>query len=143
MNIKSPNNFDETKQTQTPEKIVKHYNSERTECGKIAFVHIYNGKPIPKYCLIDCVLAYIKTNITRQGFVLIGFPREELMIIEERLAKKHYPPYGSYAYMKNKILSIMVPFKGPDLGNEGRYRTSLSNYLNVTYNKIYTLFRLL
>ncbi|VVC27324.1 Hypothetical protein CINCED_3A004966 [Cinara cedri] len=131
MNIKTLNDFDQTKQTQTPEKIIKHYDSERIQCGKIVFVNIYNGKPIPKYCLIDCVLAYMKSNIMLQGFVLIGFPREELMIIEERLAKKHYPPYGSYAYMKNNILSIMVPFKGPDLGDEGRYRTSLSNYLKI------------
>lgn len=135
VNIILTNNRDNEKQTQTPESIVTCYDLERVACGKDAFVYIYNGKPIPKYCLIDCILAYIKANVLSQGFVLIGLPQEELMMLEERLANKHYPPYGSYDYMKNKILSIMVPHKGPELGDEGKYKTSFSSYIFVRHRK--------
>lgn len=106
---------------------------ERIECGKTAFINIYMGKPLPKHYLIDCVLCYIKNKTKQGGCVLVGFEREEIMIFEERLAKKHFPPFGSYSHMKNKIDSILIPFKEPDLSDKGRYRSSFTSYLTVRY----------
>lgn len=65
------------------------------------------------------------------GCVLIEFSREEIMIFEERLGFKHFPPFGSYESMLRKNITILVPFKGPDLGDIGRYKTSLTSYLKV------------
>jgi len=129
----SLNGVTQSKQTQTFEDIDIIYGLEQIECGKNAFINIYNGKPLAKECLIDCVLCYIKQKNTYGGCVLVGFLREEIKILEERLAQKHFPPYGSHSHMKNENLTILVPFKGPDLGDEGRYKSSFSSYLKVRY----------
>lgn len=67
------------------------------------------------------------------GCVLVGYPnkQEELMVLEEKLAEKHYPPYGSYNYIKNQNLTLLVPFKSPNLGGKRRYKSSLTSYLKV------------
>lgn len=92
---------------------------------------MYKGESLPKHFLIDCVLCYIKKKKMQGGCVLIGFEREEIMIFEERIAKKHFPPFGSYSYMKNKDLTILVPFQAYDLGERGRYSSSFTSYLSV------------
>lgn len=122
----------QSKQTQTPEIIHEHYESERVQCGKRAFVNIYRGKPLPKHQLIDCVLCYIKDKRMPGGFVLVEFPREDVMIFEGRLAYRHLPPFGAYELIRDKQPTVLVPFKGPDLGDKGRYRSSLTGYLKVT-----------
>lgn len=94
---------------------------------------MYKGESLPKHFLIDCVLCYIKKKKMQGGCVLIGFEREEIMIFEERIAKKHFPPFGSYSYMKNKDLTILVPFQAYDLGERGRYSSSFTSYLSVRY----------
>lgn len=119
-----------SKQTQTP-RIISKYKSERIECGKIVFNYIYNGKPLPNHYLIDCVLCFIKENNMNGGCVLIGFLREEIMIFEERLAKKHVPPFGSYSFTNNNIFTILVECKGSNSGEDGRYKSSLTSYLKV------------
>lgn len=81
--------------------------------------------------MIDCVLSYIKDKHMSGGCVLIEFSREEIMIFEERLAFKHLPPFGLHESMSEKNITILVPFKGPDLGGVGRYKTSLTSYLQV------------
>lgn len=122
-----------SKQTQTPENIDICYDSERVECGKKAFVNIYKGKSVPKHYLVDCALCYIRENDTRAGCVLVGFLREEIAIIEQRLAKKRYPPYGPHWYAKNENPSVLVPFKGVETGDEGRYASSFHSYLKVRH----------
>lgn len=134
--VTSSNENGQSIQTQTPEKIDKYYEFERIKCGEKVFVNIYTNKPLPKHTLIDCVLSYIKDKHMPGGCVLIGFPREEIMIFEERLAFKHIPPFGSYESISEKNITILVPFKGPDLGDTGRYKTSLTSYL-----KVITLFK--
>lgn len=137
-----------SKQTQTL-KIINKYKSERIECGKIVFSYIYNGKSLPNHYLIDCILCYIKENNMNGGSVLIGLLREEIMILEERLAKKHSPPFGSYNFTNNKKFTILVECKGPDLGDDGRYKSSFTSYLKVRFlyldkieNVMLTYFRL-
>lgn len=132
----SSNENEQSKQTQTPEKIDKYYEMERIKCGEKVFIHIHRNRPLPKHILIDCVLSYIKDKHMSGGCVLIEFSREEIMIFEERLAFKHLPPFGSHESMSQKNLTIMVPFKGPDLGDIGRYKTSLTSFL-----KVITLFK--
>lgn len=67
------------------------------------------------------------------GCVLIGFLREEILIFEERLAKKHFPPFGSYSFTKNNNFTILVQCTGADLVDEGRYKSSLTSYLKVRH----------
>lgn len=126
-----------SKQTQTPENIGINYDSERVECGKKVFVNIYKGKPVPKHYLVDCALCYIRENDTRAGCVLVGFLREEIAIVEQRLAEKRYPPYGTYWYTKNENLSVLVPFEGVDTDDEGRYASSFHSYLKVRHAAFY------
>lgn len=96
------------------------------------FEKIYNGEILPKHHLVDCVLCYIKEKKVDDGFVLIGFSREEMIILEERIARKLYPPFGSNNSISNKNVTIIVPFKGPDLSDEGRYKSSFTSCLKVT-----------
>lgn len=103
-------------------------------CGRIAFFYIYKGKLLPNHNLIDCVLNLIKTKKMPGGCVLVGFSREEIMIFEERLAGKHYPPFGSYKNTKHK--TSLIPLVGPDFGDNGRYKTSLTSYLKVRFLRI-------
>lgn len=125
-------NRGQSKQTQTPQNINTNYELERIICGKNAFITIYKGEPLPKYFLIDCVLCFIKENNMDGGWVILGLSREEIMILEERLAKqKHFPPFGSYSQVKNKTPTILVPFKGPNYGDKGKYLSSLTSYLKV------------
>lgn len=66
------------------------------------------------------------------GWVIFGLQREEIMILEERLAKqKHFPPFGLYSHMKNINPTILVPYKGPNYGDKGKYLSSLTSYLKV------------
>jgi len=132
-NMKKISEVMDSKQTQTLGNINIDCESERIECGKYVFINIYKGKPIPKHYLIDCVLCYMKNNNASGGCVLMGFSREEIMIFEGRLAKKHFPPFGSYQRMEKTILTILVPFKGPDLGEKGRYMSSFTCYLKVRH----------
>lgn len=99
--------------------------------GKKGFNYIYKGKRLPDHNLIDCVLCYIIKNKMNGGCVLVGFSREEIMIFEERLARKHYPPFGSYKITKNKTL--LLSLEGPDLGDNGRYKTPLTSYLKERF----------
>jgi len=115
-----------SKQTQKPRE---NYKLSRIECGKIVFTNIYKGKPIQKHHLIDCVLCYINEKNMVGGCVLVGFQREEIMIFEERLAKKNYPPFGSYSDIKNKYLTTLVSNKRPE--GFGMYQSSISSYLKV------------
>lgn len=126
-----------SKQTQTPENIGTNYDSERVECGKKVFVNIYKGKSVPKYDLVDCALCYIRENDTHAGCVLVGFLREEIAIVEQRLAEKRYPPYGPHWYAKNKNLSVLVPFEGVGTDDEGRYASSFHSYLKVRHAAFY------
>lgn len=67
------------------------------------------------------------------GWVVLGLSREEIMILEERLAKqaKHFPPFGSYSHIKNQNPTILVPFKRPNYGDKGKYSSTLTSYLKV------------
>lgn len=96
------------------------------------FDKIYKGKTLPKHYLIDCVLCYIKEKKMDEGFVIIGFSREEIMILEERIARKLYPPFGSNNSVSDKKVTIIVPFKGPGLSDEGRYASSFTSCLKVS-----------
>jgi len=67
------------------------------------------------------------------GCVLVGFQREEVMIFEERLAKKNYPPFGSYSDINNKYLTTLISNKRPNTGDVGMYKSSISSYLKVRH----------
>lgn len=106
---------------------------ELVECGKTAFLNIYRGTPLPKHCLIDCVLYFIKAKKMPRGCVFIEFSKEDIMILEERLSNKHSPPFGSHGFMKDISPTILAPFKGPDLVGVGRYASSFTIFLKVRY----------
>lgn len=131
LKVISSNENRQSQQTQTPEKNDKYYKSERIKCGEKVFVNIYRNKPIPRHSLIDCVFSYIKDKQMSGGCVLLEFPKEEIMMFEERLAFQHLPPFGSYDSMSEKNITILVTYKGPDIGDMGRYNTSLTSYLKV------------
>jgi len=139
------NGVDTSKQTQTSWNIEKF--QELVECGETAFLHIYRGKPLPKHCLIDCVLYYIKAKQLSGGCVFIEFLKEDIKTLEERLSNRNSPPFGAHRFMKDIKPTILAPFKGPDLVGIGRYGTSFTRYLKVRYqhldnidNNLYTLF---
>lgn len=120
-----------SKQTQTSRQFEKY--QELLECGETAFLHIYTGKPLPKSCLIDCVLYYIKTKKRPGGCVFIDFLKEDIITLEERLSNRNSPPFGTHRFMKDIQPIILAPFKGPDLVGVGRYETSFTRYLKVRY----------
>ncbi|XP_025198187.1 uncharacterized protein LOC112596641 [Melanaphis sacchari] len=123
------NEVQKSKQTQTNWKFEKYH--ELVECGKTAYLHIYRGKPLPKYCLIDCVLYYIKAKKVLGGCVFIGFSKENIITLEERLSNRNSPPFGTHDFMKDINPTILAPFKGPDLVGIGRYETSFTRYLKI------------
>ncbi|XP_015363135.1 PREDICTED: uncharacterized protein LOC107161292 [Diuraphis noxia] len=118
-----------SKQTQTSRQFEKY--QELLECGEIAFLHIYTGKPLPKSCLIDCVLYYIKTKKRSGGCVFMDFLKEDIITLEERLSNRNSPPFGTHKFMKDIQPIILAPFKGPDLVGVGRYGTSFTRYLKI------------
>ncbi|XP_022183115.1 uncharacterized protein LOC111042724 [Myzus persicae] len=128
-NPKIPNEAETSKQTQTSRKFENY--QELVECGETAFLHIYKGKPLPKHCLIDCVLYYIKAKKVPEGYVFIEFSKEDIITLEERLSNRNSPPFGTHKFMKDLKPIILAPFKGPDLVGIGRYETSFTRYLKI------------
>lgn len=65
------------------------------------------------------------------GCVFLGFSKEDIMTLEERLSNRQSPPFGSHRFMKDIHPTILAPFKGPDLVGLGRYGSSFTRYLKV------------
>jgi hypothetical protein len=67
------------------------------------------------------------------GCVFIGFSKEDIMTLEERLSNRNSPPFGAHNFMKDINPTILAPFKGPDLVGIGRYGSSFTRYFKVRH----------
>jgi len=128
------NTRDTTGASKQTQKQKDQYTSVRVECGKTVFKNVYAGKPIPIHELIDCALCYVSDNANAAGggCVLAGFQREEIMLFEERLAKKNFPPFGAYSDVSHvKYVTTLISNRLPDISDHGMYKSSISSYLKA------------